>query len=509
MAGAALVMLASASCEKKETVKEAQSSVEKADMVFTATASNKSALKTTVKEDGVTAVWSASDKLIVFTAEDTQGSECKLTKGAGETTAEFAGQCAKKGPWTAICPPHAYGYADYDPNVKYDNGVVSFYIKGVQYQGYEEASGGKSTFSPGMMPCVAYSDNDTFEFDHSFGVLKLPVKKVCDSNVPLYQIAITDKTPGSKLWGTFTVNPSVSPVAVKSGSDGSNTITLTVRESPVNDGDVFEYWIVVPEGAFKNGFDVDIDTWETPDHPTFFPRMHYSTTKDNTIHAGEITTMPVIDYSANYYNVIDGEVGARLWEDGPIWGCYNVGESDIPYGYGGYYKWGETEGSSEPISDGTNKYIEDGIPTKYVYNKSTETTDYDYLQPEDDAATANWGSNWKTPTAAEYQELFDNCNHQWVTNYKGSGINGMLFTGKVSPYSNCEVFFPAAGESDNTGVNTMCCYLLQEFTPKAGPGAIVNLGTSIMMQNNEAMPMRVVPANRTVCMSVRAISYAE
>ncbi len=60
------------------------------------------------------------------------------------------------------------------------------------------------------------------------------------------------------------------------------------------------------------------------------------------------------------------------------------------------------------------------------------------LLPEDDAATANWGSEWRMPTNEEQGELVEECQYQMT---EVNGVYGAKFTGK----NGNSVFFPAAG----------------------------------------------------------------
>ena len=56
-----------------------------------------------------------------------------------------------------------------------------------------------------------------------------------------------------------------------------------------------------------------------------------------------------------------------------------------------------------------------------------------------DAAHANLGGNWRMPTKAECQEMYNNCNVVWTSDYNGTGVAGQLLTSKVNGNS---VFFP-------------------------------------------------------------------
>lgn len=106
---------------------------------------------------------------------------------------------------------------------------------------------------------------------------------------------------------------------------------------------------------------------------------------------------------------------------GTLWATMNVGatsETD----YGNYYMYGK----------GSKTY--DSADSPY---SGTE----DPLDLSKDTARVVWGGEWRMPTRVQMQELIDNTTYQWVTNYKGSGINGGTFTAT----NGAVLFIPAAG----------------------------------------------------------------
>ena len=134
---------------------------------------------------------------------------------------------------------------------------------------------------------------------------------------------------------------------------------------------------------------------------------------------------------------------------GLLWATCNVG-ADNPEDYGDYFAWGETQPkdtynwSTYQYCNGSNSTL-----TKYCNN-----SDYGYngftdnlttLLPEDDAATANWGSDWRMPTDDEWQELLDNTTVIWTTQ---NGVNGRLFTAA----NGNSLFLPAAGFRGSGGL---------------------------------------------------------
>ena len=134
---------------------------------------------------------------------------------------------------------------------------------------------------------------------------------------------------------------------------------------------------------------------------------------------------------------------------GLLWATCNVG-ANAPEEYGDYFAWGETQ-SKDTYNWSTYQYCNGSSSTltkycnnsNYGYNGFTD--DLTILLPEDDAATANWGSDWRMPTREEWQELYQNTTHTWTTQ---NGVNGRLFTAS----NGNSLFLPAAGYRFNSGL---------------------------------------------------------
>ena len=118
---------------------------------------------------------------------------------------------------------------------------------------------------------------------------------------------------------------------------------------------------------------------------------------------------------------------------GTLWATCNVG-ADRPEDYGDYFAWGETAPKSNyslatykwynSVSDKLTKYCTDDHKTE--------------LEPDDDAATVNWGAGARMPSLEQIQELLDNCSWQWT---QKNGVYGQLGTGP----NGITIFLPAAG----------------------------------------------------------------
>ena len=130
---------------------------------------------------------------------------------------------------------------------------------------------------------------------------------------------------------------------------------------------------------------------------------------------------------------------------GLLWATHNVGAA-VPTGFGFHFAWGETRTKSDfgygNYRYGTyDRYHFIYNLTKYCSNPSYSVTGFTdtltILQPEDDAATVNWGDGARTPTKAEWQELLDNTT---VTNAVINSVFGLQFTGS----NGVSIFLPAA-----------------------------------------------------------------
>lgn len=118
------------------------------------------------------------------------------------------------------------------------------------------------------------------------------------------------------------------------------------------------------------------------------------------------------------------------------WANMNVGAKKDS-GFGTYFAWGETQ-PKKYYSWGTYNWSRGDSPFLIKYTGKDGKLQ---LLPADDAARANWGGNWRMPTAEEYEELInpDNCKWEWTNK---DGINGYKVTGKKTGKS---IFLPITG----------------------------------------------------------------
>ena len=162
---------------------------------------------------------------------------------------------------------------------------------------------------------------------------------------------------------------------------------------------------------------------------------------------------------------VTGKVGKYLYVDlglpsGLKWATYNVWATK-PEEYGDYFAWGET--TPQPDSDtsyswATYKWCNGNFDsmTKYCSQSRYGTVDsLTTLLPEDDAATANWGSAWRMPTWAELDEMIEGCNWERTKDYNGTGVSGQIGASKTNGNT---IFLPAAGGRNNGSLSDVRGY---------------------------------------------------
>jgi len=138
------------------------------------------------------------------------------------------------------------------------------------------------------------------------------------------------------------------------------------------------------------------------------------------------------------------------------WATCNIG-ANSPEEAGLYFAWGETQGYASG-QVGTDKYFawdgdhadyelgkyNTGDSTNYGMTEYSNTDKKTVLDPEDDAATVNWGEEWRMPTVEEFNELTAKTEYEWTT---FNGVQGGKFTSTVEGYTDKFLFFPAVGSA--------------------------------------------------------------
>ena len=139
---------------------------------------------------------------------------------------------------------------------------------------------------------------------------------------------------------------------------------------------------------------------------------------------------------------------------GTLWATVNVG-ANLPTDPGDYFAWGETSPKSD-YSSSTYKWCKDSenALTKYCndssYGYNGFTDNCMELLSQDDAATMNWGLDWRIPTKEQWEELLNTeyTTQEWYS-LGGLGVNiyGCEIKSKLNGNS---IFLPAGGQYEGS-----------------------------------------------------------
>ena len=255
-----------------------------------------------------------------------------------------------------------------------------------------------------------------------------------------FTVTFNDGTPAGTNLGTVTVTNNGETI-------GSGTVTTIASGNAV----IANFVVPVAAGTVLNNAKLNIP---------YNAAMSIGT--NETLVAGTV-------YTIN--KTIADRV--QLWSGGPYFATKNVGAETIN-DRGLYFAWGETTGYSKDeehnfdwpayswASGGytSSEHMGEYRLTKYCWDESYGANGYTdelvILEAGDDAATANWGDEWRMPRNGELATLSnylaeDKVTSSWVSNFRGSGVAGRLFVGTEDGYTDHYLFMPATGSRSGTG----------------------------------------------------------
>ncbi len=146
-----------------------------------------------------------------------------------------------------------------------------------------------------------------------------------------------------------------------------------------------------------------------------------------TFKYGDLTAVVPVMQEGN--TVSEGFVDLGL-PSGTLWASCNLG-ADYEYEAGTFYAWAETETKSKFVWD-NYKWGKKNNLTKY--NTTDKKT---AIEPGDDPAYQK-NHDWSMPTKAQFMELWDECDWEWVL----LPVPGYKFKAK---WGDTYIFFPAVG----------------------------------------------------------------
>jgi hypothetical protein len=394
------------------------------ELTFTATREGVSPVTKTVRMDDGSTWWNAAEEISVFYGSGSNGGSKFISKNTtlAETT-EFEGSISMSGSkeFWAVYP--------YSTENSCDGSSITTVIPDIQ-------TGSEGNFSGDVFPAMAKSSANVFAFWNICGGIKFFVSR---SDIK----SVTFKGNGGEvLAGKVRVSISAdSKPEVAEVYDGKTEVTLNAPDGGTFKAGKYYYLTLLPT-TLDGGFTM-----------TFNSTAEQGTMESNNAQTVKRSIFGVLKN-------IDAKVSK--WESTWVepeyvdlglsvrWATINVGATK-PEEYGDYFAWGETEPKTN-YNWSTYKWCNgDGnIATKYCTDSiiwdSTEPMDNKtVLDPEDDAAFANWGGNWRMPTDADLLELCYDCTWTWT---EQNGVKGSIVTGS----NGNSIFLPAAGTMDDTNL---------------------------------------------------------
>ena len=456
-----IALLASCSSELMETAGNSVngSDVEKVSIVshpFVFDDDTRTSL--TATENSISFAWADYDALGVFPIAPTTNNQARQALSVPadcETDAHYAsfdgaGWELKKGnTYAAYCPyngslPAETPYTEVPIDITGQDGTLETIGKKYDYM-YAPSSFAEEKVN-------GHTHEVVFDFQHAIAILQLKLTM-----------------PVAATWKSLTISREglCTTSATMNVQDGSITswiespdITLTLNNvtTTASNKEVTLYVAVLPTTLDRLSL-----TATTSDNKSYCASYYFTWFENQikrdykTLEAGKayrITTSfnvtPILsgDGYENGYAYVDLNLPSRL-----KWATMNVG-AKCAISYGKFYAWGETKAYYEKDYSNARNYSYAGNYTKTYYywntyklsndddgnsfrkyTTSTETT----LDPEDDAATQNWGDAWRMPNHAEQEELVNNCYWVWTNGYNGSARYGYIVYAAKSPLDKGQV----------------------------------------------------------------------
>ena len=317
---------------------------------------------------------------------------------------------------------------------------------------------------------VPTNGNVNFDFKHATSIIMLEL--TMPEAETWQSVTLTNKS-GNKI---FTTSATMNVVTGKIASKAtSSEVTLLLNNiSTTESNKTFTVYLAVlptTTGALR----VTVKT--------FANRSYTASLTGKVLEAGKAYRFTASPVATNIPSD-EGYENGYAWVDlglpsGLKWANMNVGATSV-IDYGNYYAWGETRAYGQIDHTNLRNYSYAGSYTKTYYdwntykwskndngNSFSKYVTYTFskitLDPEDDAATQNWGGPWRMPTHDEQTELENNCYWVWTSSYNGSGVAGyivyaaksssdkglVVYNGNTpsSDYSlsDSHIFLPAAG----------------------------------------------------------------
>ena len=431
---------------------------------------------------GIDIKWVEGDALGVYPVGGDQ-VKFPLSSGSTSSTASFDG-----GKWKLRS---GVEYAAYYP-FSADNYLIPQTAIPVVYTG-QTMNGNNPTVHLGAydyLACAASTPNANGEIDfqmkHLGAILRLQLKMPKAGSYSKVVLESSNATNyGFVEKGRYDLT-AATPTVIATAKSDTYTINLTNVSTTTSNQTITVYAMVAP--ARTN--DMTITVYNADGSQNYVANH----VEGKEFQAGGAYTITADLVEAGHQYV---DLGLP---SGTLWATCNLGANN-PEELGFYYAWGETKTKSTyswgnyALANGTEtsltKYNDDDY-YGFVDNK-------DDLEPVDDAAYANWGSEWCMPTKKQMSEL-TNTNYTTTEKTTLNGVVGLKITSKRTGFVGKSIFLPAAGYKLNSSLNGagVNCYYWSTTIKKEGLVYILTIDGSTVKG-------AVSTSNRQMGQSVRPV----
>ncbi len=454
------------SCSNKENDNEGLGNL--IPMTFTASAEADGGSRSALAANGVSVNWVTDDAISVFDFNNANNA-FTLSEGAGTNVGHFDGTLTN----ATLQNTALYPY--------FQNATIAERtISGILMPAEQKAV--KNGFDPTSNIMTAFSTDGKFYFKQAVCYVKITTTDECD------KIVFT-ANGNESLAGTTNLNVGEKGIPTHTvTANGATTVTLMPTEG-LTSFEAGTYHIGILPQTLASGFTVEcFKTNSEMKQVKKYDKSISIFSRGKIVNLGSTNGWEEKDKHVCQHYYEYGK-GAKEYVDlglpsGTLWATTNLGAME-PWEYGDYYQWGATapqllsydqEDNKAWVTHGTGKcqwatelkentyrnapfHLANNINegegpywTKYAPSTTFQAPGANpedlakmVLDPEDDAATYQWGYEWRMPTKEEILELKNNTYWLHTINYKSSGIEGyIVYKVKDASHKN-RVFIKGTG----------------------------------------------------------------
>lgn len=206
--------------------------------VFTASYATGTQTRTTLDENQVSILWSATDEISVF--DGAKANQEYVAGGAGKTTdftLKGSASVTEAQTWYALYP--------YDAQASFDGTLIRTSLPA------ECTLPGAGTFADGMNLAVASSTSLNLSFKSVLGWIPVAIKGATDVTKLVFQ-----GNNGEDIAGTLSINPATLAASLTGSASKSLTLNLSHFEESASKDAAKYYYIPVVPSTFEKGFSI-------------------------------------------------------------------------------------------------------------------------------------------------------------------------------------------------------------------------------------------------------------